>query len=136
MIHYHADSIAVYIYITATLKMIVLAIAPIIAAGNRALQSKSSIDQVPDEVLIGLAVFLGIIFIIILKFKSYKSFLIGVYDYKRLIICDHCASTHVEISRSRGWRDRIFRFLGFKPYRCMTCKNRFYRFFYIYYPRT
>ena len=42
------------------------------------------------------------------------------------ISCPFCSSADCYRSKRNGWRDFIRRRLGMFPWRCKTCRNRFY----------
>jgi len=43
-------------------------------------------------------------------------------------VCPRCRWDTVRLARRRTHFDWIFRFVGLQPFRCRSCRHRFYRF--------
>lgn len=44
------------------------------------------------------------------------------------LACPRCRGSDVSRSRTRGFIERLARFLGLRAFRCMTCYERFFSF--------
>jgi hypothetical protein len=40
--------------------------------------------------------------------------------------CRNCQGRNVRPSKPAGWRDKVWAWAGFTPYRCRACQHRFY----------
>jgi predicted RNA-binding Zn-ribbon protein involved in translation (DUF1610 family) len=51
----------------------------------------------------------------------------GTVEERRMqrLSCPHCGSTHVERTRRRGMRERVYSLLAIYPFVCQRCGQRF-----------